>query len=426
MTHRNVLGTFALGLACSVNAPHAQAAATGYVYAYFQGGWPTGGHSGVFMSYSTDGLNFEPMNNGEAVYVPPEAWGPGSDTDTTDEDQTRDPSVVYGADGLYHMVWTSGIDTRTIGYASSADLKTWTNEQLIPIWDASTVVNHTWAPEIFYDEANSDYQIIFASDLDNGDHKLYSITTTDFTSFSAPSLFYYNGATVIDAMIARDTVNNRYLMAIKDEQNGAKNIRLATAPTAQGPWTTDNPVIVGPTSGIEENVTEGPSLLKIDDTWLLYYDAYGAGYLGVATTTDSDPTHASSWTNMTSQATMPIGHHGTVFAAPNSNIAFDFLPYGRSDLDGNETIDANDWLIFTANHLADLSGFTAAQQAALGDLNGDGVNDFDDFRLFKDDFDAYNGAGSFQQMLTTVPEPASALSLTLLGLACAQRRRRPA
>ncbi len=422
MTRRCICSALAISLACCGGAARVQGSTTGYVYAYFQGGWPTGGHSGVYMSYSEDGLNFTPMNDGNPVFVPPDAWG--NDTDTDDEDQARDPSVVY-ANGVYHMVWTSGITTRSIGYASSTDLMNWTDVQLIDIWDQSTVVNHTWAPEVFYDEANSQFQIIFASDLDNGDHKLYSITTTDFTSFSSPSLYYYNGVTVIDAMIAYDELNNQYLMAIKDEQGGQKNVRLATASSAQGPWTTNNPIIVGPGSGIEENATEGPSIIKIGDTWYMYYDAYGAGYLGVATTTDSDPTNAGSWVNVTSQSTMPSGHHGTVFASPVSSIAFEYLPYSRSDLNGDEQISIDDWLIFTANHLVDLSGLTVQQQAALGDLNGDGLNDYNDFRLFKSDFDAIYGDGAFVTMLSSVPEPGTGLALgaMTIGLAAARKRR---
>ncbi|TWT85351.1 Glycosyl hydrolases family 43 [Posidoniimonas polymericola] len=392
---------------------------TGQVFAYFQGPWPTGGHSGVYMSYSSDGLNFQPMNNGDPVYVPPEAWGPGSSTNTIDEDQTRDPSVLYGPDGYFHMVWTSGISTRSIGYAKSADLKTWTDEQLIDIWSPSTVVDHTWAPELFYDAANSQYQIIFASNLNGGDHKLYSITTSDFSSFSTAdpnNPYFYNGATIIDAMIAEDSANNRYLMAVKDEQNGAKNIRLATAPTAQGPWTTDNPVIVGPGSAIEGNVTEGPSLLKVDDTWLLYYDAYGAGYFGVAATSDADPANAASWVNLTGDANLPDGHHGTVFNAPNSVLSFDFLPYSRSDLNGDQDLTPDDWLLFLGNHLTTTS---------IGDLDADGDNDFDDFRLFKTDYETFHGSGAFASMLASVaaPEPSAAL-LALMGVPVVLGRRR--
>lgn len=398
--------------------PAASAAGTGHIFAYFKGPWPTGGHSGVYMSYSSDGLNFEPMNDDNPVFVPPEGWGPGTDTDVNDEDQTRDPSVVYGPDGYFHMVWTSGIYTRSIGYARSADLKTWTDEQLIDIWSPRTVVNTTWAPELFYDAANSQYQIIFASDLDGGDHKLYSITTTDFNTFSAAdpdNPYFYNGATIIDAMIAEDTANNQFLMAIKDEQNGQKNLRLATAPTAQGPWTTDNPIIVGPGSGIEENATEGPSLLKIDDTWRLYYDAYGAGYFGVASTTDSDPTNAASWVNDTDASTLPIGHHGTVFSAPHSAIAFDLLPYSRSDLNGDSQLTADDWVLFQANHLT----------GSVGDLDNDGDNDFDDFRLFKNDYEAYHGADAFAAMIAqaAAPEPTALWLLASAGVLASPRRR---
>jgi Glycosyl hydrolases family 43 len=389
-------------LACVLLAGgSARGAGTGYVYAYFKGGWPTGGSSGVFLSYSFDGLHFEPMNDDNPVLFPPQP-----PEFPSGENLTRDPSVIYGPDGWYHMVWTSGITTRTIGYSSSQDLMNWSTPQRVEIWNPNVVVDNTWAPEILYDDVLGQYQIVFASDLNNNDHKLYSITTDDFATYSNPNVFYYNNATVIDGMIAKDSDNNQYLMALKDEQGGQKNIRLSTAPTAQGPWTTSNPVIVGPGSLIEPNQTEGPSLLKIDDTWHLYYDAYGAGYLGVATSTD--PNNPFSWTNMTGQSTMPDGHHGTVFAAPIDSIAFELLPYSRSDLNGDETIDIDDWLIFSDYHLTDLDGLSRIEQAARGDLDRNSTNDYYDFRLFQSDYDTFNGIGMFQVMLSSVavPEPS--------------------
>jgi hypothetical protein len=317
---RSLFSVSLLVLCCTASA---QAAGTAYIYAYFKGGWPTGGSSGVFLSYSSDGLNFSSLNNDNPVFVPPQP-----PDFPAGENQTRDPSVVYGPDGLFHMVWTSGITTRTIGYASSPNLKDWSTPQRIQVWDNSVNVANTWAPEIFYDDNTGKYQIVWASNLNNGDHRLYSFTTEDFVAFSTPQVFYYNGNTVIDGMIAEDKENNQFLMALKDERGGAKNISIASAPTAQGPWSTDNPVIVGPGSGIENNAVEGPSLIKIGDTWHLYYDAYGAGYLGVATSTD-----LVNWGNRTNQSVQPTGpqaHHGTVFAAPIDVIGFE-LPIFRSD-----------------------------------------------------------------------------------------------
>ena len=48
----------------------------------------------------------------------------------------------------------------------------------------------------------------------------------------------------------------------------------------------------------------------------------------------------------------------------------------------------------------------------LGDLNGDLVLDWSDFRLFKADFNNLNGAGSFAAA-TSVPEPTTLVMLML-------------
>jgi sucrose-6-phosphate hydrolase SacC (GH32 family) len=377
----------------------AHAEPTGYVYAYFKGGWPTGGSSGVFLSFSTDGLNFTPLNNDGAVITPPQA-----PDFPAGENQMRDPSVVYGPDGKFHMVWTTGITAKTIGYASSEDLVTWSAPKRIEVWGPEVNVANTWAPELYYDEEQQKYLVVWASNLNNGLHKLYSFTTTDFNSFTSPQEFYYAGQTVIDGMIARDEANDRYLMAVKDELNGFKNVWLATSDAAQGPYVRGDAPVIGPGSAIEPNAVEGPSLIKIGDAWQLHYDAYGAGYLGVATSTDLE-----TWVNRTSEAKLPSTgnpHHGTVFAVPISAIGWE-LPFEKSDLNDDGAINLDDWSIFRANHLADLSGLSPNERAARGDLNGDGRVDFDDFREFQGDFNFLNGAGAFARMLAAVPEPSA-------------------
>ena len=378
----------------------AQAEPTGYVYAYFKGGWPTGGSSGVYLSFSTDGLHYTPLNNDQAVITPPQA-----PAFPAGENLMRDPSVVYGPDGKFHMVWTSGITTKTIGYSSSEDLVTWSTPKRIEVWGAGVNVANTWAPELYYDEEEQEYLVVWASNLNNGPHKLYSFTTTDFNSFTPPAEFYYAGQTVIDGMIARDEANDRYLMAVKDELNGFKNVWLATSADAQGPYVRGAAPVIGPGSPIEPNAVEGPSIIKIGDTWQMHYDAYGAGYLGVATSTD-----LQTWVNRTAEAKLPNTgnpHHGTVFATPVSAIGWE-LPFEKSDLNEDGAINLQDWSIFQVNHLVDLSGLTAAQRAARGDLDGNGKINFADFRQFQSDFNFLNGAGAFAAMLAAVPEPASA------------------
>jgi hypothetical protein len=95
-------------------------------------------------------------------------------------------------------------------------------------------------------------------------------------------------------------------------------------------------------------------------------------------------------------------------------------PYQRSDFNLDGEIDTDDYLILRGNHLADLGGALHIDTFALGDVNGDLVNDYLDFRLFKDDFIAANGAAAFAAMLASVggavPEPGT-FGLSLLGVA---------
>jgi len=91
------------------------------------------------------------------------------------------------------------------------------------------------------------------------------------------------------------------------------------------------------------------------------------------------------------------------------NFVAEFIgePLTRSDLNFDDELDEQDWLTFVANHAADLSAFSLAEAYALGDLNGDGENDFLDFRLFQSDYIAANGEAAFQDLLSQVPEPGT-------------------
>jgi hypothetical protein len=107
------------------------------------------------------------------------------------------------------------------------------------------------------------------------------------------------------------------------------------------------------------------------------------------------------------------------------NISFFLGPMG--DLNFDAAISSDDWIMFRGGQHVDMTGLTRSQALALGDLNGDFHNDFDDFVLFKSAFEAANGAGSFAAMLATVPEPSTILLVLFSGFALAGqtgRRRR--
>ncbi|WP_428308103.1 LamG-like jellyroll fold domain-containing protein [Lacipirellula sp.] len=104
-------------------------------------------------------------------------------------------------------------------------------------------------------------------------------------------------------------------------------------------------------------------------------------------------------------------------------------PFKRSDLNFDNVINGNDWIVFRNNNLVSLDpNLSDAQTAALGDLNGDGVSNFLDFRVFQADFDAANGVGAFTALVGAVPEPSSvalglsAVSALLLSGRASRRR----
>lgn len=295
---------------------------TVYCFAYFQGGWPTGGSSGVYLSYSHDGLEFLPLNDGEPIFLPPKVgeheWADHPTNDLLRENKTRDPSIAYGPDGLFHIVWTTGIETKSIGHATSPDLVKWSTPQRIELWSASDDVSHTWAPEIFYDTAKEHYLVVWASNPGRGDLRLFYFTTVDFQSISRKQILYYNGDTVIDGAIAWDETGNEYIMAIKDERNGRKNIWLAHSAASSGPWECGDRPIIGKGAAVDRQLrVEGPSLIKVGRLWHLYYDRYDRGQLSVATSGD-----LTNWTLRIEDAALPRGRHGTVFAAPTRSVGW--------------------------------------------------------------------------------------------------------
>ena len=203
----------------------AEESETVFLLPYFLGN----GETGVYFAYSRDALHFEWMNEGEVAMPAPE-WG--------DESLTRDPSILYH-DGKFHMVWTTSWESRSIGYAYSRDLKTWSEPLKIDVWGDRTDVRNTWAPELHWNPEEQEYLILWSSTVESErndgdgsedphghDHRTYAISTTDFKKFSPPELFYSPQnpeLSVIDPVIAFDDrgtasrSDDRWVMAIKNE-----------------------------------------------------------------------------------------------------------------------------------------------------------------------------------------------------------------
>ena len=225
----------------------------------------------------------------------------------------RDPSIVKGPDGTFHLVWTSSWrGDRGFGYSSSKDLIHWTSQRFIETGMDTTTVN-TWAPELFYDDVKRQYLIIWAScvpgrfpdgvEEHKNNHRLYYMTTKDFRTFSKTQLFYEPGFSAIDATLVKRG-NNDYVMVVKDNTRPMRNIKVAFAKSPYGPWSAAS-------EPFTEQFTEGPSTAKVGDWYYIYYDSYRHKIYGAHRTKDF-----KTFQDQTGSVKFPVGHkHGTVFMA---------------------------------------------------------------------------------------------------------------
>ena len=114
---------------------------------------------------------------------------------------------------------------------------------------------------------------------------------------------------------------------------------------------------------------------------------------------------------------------GTPLAGEVVYIGNDGAAIAATDLDADGDTDAADFSAFALASQADLTGMSDYQLYKNGDLNGDGKNNYVDFRLFKDAFIAANGAPAFAALMASVPEPTSLLLAIGGAVGLAFRRR---
>ncbi len=254
---------------------------------------------GLRMLYSKDGYHW---NDLDTVLLKP-AIG--------QQKIMRDPSMIQGPDGTFHLVWTTEWKGGNgFGYASSKDLIHWTEQQYIPVMKQEPTVVNVWAPELFYDDEKKDFIIVWASCIpnrfekgiedENNNHRLYSTTTKDFKTFTPTRLFLDPKFSVIDAVIVKRNTTD-YVLVLKDNTRPERNIKVAFSNNAEGPY--EN--ISAP---FTEQFTEGPAVAKVKDGWLIYYDVYQKKKYGASFTKDF-----KNFVLADSLVSVPQGHkHGTV------------------------------------------------------------------------------------------------------------------
>lgn len=297
-------------LLCAVNAG-AQTTTNKevYMFCYFK----NNGQDGLHLAYSNDGLQWTALK-GDSSFLKPMV---------SKDKLMRDPCIIKGADGLFHMVWTDSWTDKGIGYADSPDLIHWSEQKQIPVMESEAQARNCWAPEITYDASSKSYMIYWATTItgrfplidtaaESGyNHRIYYVTTKDFKTFSPTKLLFDPGFSSIDATIVPD--GKRFVMFFKDEtlHPVQKNIKVIYADKLTGPYTKPGDPI---TNGYW---AEGPTTLRIGNKWIVYFDKYRNQKYGAITSTD-----LKNWTEISDQIKLPRGiRHGTIFKISQAEFA---------------------------------------------------------------------------------------------------------
>lgn len=296
---KNILLTILIfGSALLVRAQHKNEV---YMFSYFMGN----GEDGLHLAYSNDGLKWEALKNNKSFLTP-----------TAGKDKLmRDPCIISGADGKFHMVWTVSWNEKGIGYAHSSDLINWSEQYYLPVMEHETTAKNCWAPEIFYDEKSKQYIIFWSTTIhgrfpetektgdDKYNHRMYYVTTNDFRDFTETELLYNQGFNVIDGTLINE--NGKYILFLKDETKTPpqKNIRIATSSELTKNYSKPTEPITG------DYWAEGPTPVKIGDWWIVYFDKYVNHAMGAVRSKD-----LKNWEDISDKVSFPEGtRHGTVF-----------------------------------------------------------------------------------------------------------------
>lgn len=280
-----------------------------FVFSYFKGN----GEDGLHLAYSQDGMSWTSLKNDQSFLAP----------ELSPDKLMRDPCIIRGGDGKFHMVWTVSWTQKGIGYASSDDLIHWSKQTYIPVMEHEDHTRNTWAPEITYDEKNNLYMIYWASTItgafpetqieaDNAyNHRMYYTTTQNFKTFTETQLLYDPGFNCIDATIL--PYKGKWMMVIKDEtrEPAAKNLKLAFAYELEGPYGEASSPITG------DYWAEGPTVMFDKGIWTIYFDKYVDKHYGVIQSND-----LKTWKDNSDKLSMPNGiRHGTVLKISKKELA---------------------------------------------------------------------------------------------------------
>ena len=251
--------TTTFSAAAAVAGPReASAANSAYVFAYFtESPNQTAANYGLHLAVSTDGLNWQPLNQNNPVVTP-----------TAGTLGLRDPFILRKQDGTFVILAT---DLNGTDFSQ--------NNQYLHVWDSTNLTSftgyrrvrmhglntHTWAPTAFWDQARGQYGIVYSAN--NGTDVFMVNYTSDFRTVTTNQVYFSPGFGVLDGDVVVD--GSTFYLYYKNLSNGLLyGARSGTG--APNSYTTY-------TSGLRQgSQMEAPLLIKDNSGsgWRLWGDSF--------------------------------------------------------------------------------------------------------------------------------------------------------
>lgn len=290
-----------------------------YLLSYFIGN----GETGTYLAVSDDGWTFSPLVEPTVPIVRPAV---GKDK------LMRDPCLLHGPDGLWHLTWTTGWWDRHVGYATSKDLIHWSEQRALPVMEHEPDALNAWAPELIYDPQGKRLVLFWSTTIPGRfpetdpkggadasasgkplNHRFYYAESHDNgKTWSETKLLWDPGFNCIDLTMVHD--GKGWLLIGKDETKTPqphKWLFVARGKSATGPFEIVTPRITG------NYWAEGPTVVKVGRRWRVYFDRYQESRWGAAESDDG-----LHWREASEKLHMvPHARHGLVLSARPSVIA---------------------------------------------------------------------------------------------------------
>lgn len=256
-----------------------------YLFCYFVGNEVD--EQTIHFAVSSDGYNFEALNNNEAVID--QTMGTGC---------VRDPYILKGPDengkDCYFIIATdmNALEGWTSNHAlitwRSYDLVNWTDETVIDIRDIEgfETTTRAWAPQAIWDEEKGMYMVYWAnSTVENDTAGHYYAYTKDFRTFETePQILFgrwnetdpetgeVRDIQCIDGDIIYNEKDGYYYLYFKEDIT--QKIAYVRSKNLTGPYNQDYTICSLNWWGVE-----GSTMYRINGTnaWMMIMDEYGEG-----------------------------------------------------------------------------------------------------------------------------------------------------